>query len=160
MFKDIIDGNSIYVLDIDPKTGMPEYYVGTLVTKSSIRSKMNNLLQTETEFDITVEICDGVTKEFCGVNPNGDYAISGRYRISGSKSNLQSELQRVYDETSKHVSNFEFYKSITVKCEQIMGELGLSNSNYDLRMKQLEAKYDSITASLKTIMDTLAGNPS
>lgn len=156
MFKDIKDGESIYILDIEPKSGMPTYHEGVLQSKSAITSKVGTLLSTEYEFNLIISVTEGVVKEFCEVNPDGDYAVSGRYRLSTDKSKLVSEIQRIYDEKSIHVTNHELYKSIITKCEQLMGEIGIENSNYDWRMRQLESKYDTITSSLKTIMEHLA----
>jgi hypothetical protein len=159
MFKDIVEGNPIYILDIDPSTRVPEYYIGTLISRTPNTSSQGNfgtLMNPSADTNLLVELSNGIKKEFCGITSTSDYAVCGRYRISVSEGQLKPELQSIYDGVIKHINSMDSYKAIADRCESIMRDLGISNENYEARMKILESRYEAIVTSLNTLTELVS----
>lgn len=159
MFKDKKSGDIIHILEIDSSGGKPTYHTATVseVSEPKYTTSAFGVPDYASGFkmEIKAELKDGTILPFAGINPDNNFAIGGKYRISTEKERIHEEVKRIYEEKSEHVSKVDQYKEVMSECESIMQELGVITipRETDARLEKLESNVNDIKDLLKKLSE-------
>lgn len=129
MFKDKKIGDSIYILEIDAKTGKPKLHNATVSEISDANYETNAFGSIDytkgKKIELKAELSDNSVLPFAGINPDNNLAIGGKYRISTDKDRIHEEVKRIYEDKQEHINRIEEYKDVVEECKEVMQELGI-----------------------------------
>lgn len=168
MFKDLKQGNAIYVLKTNAETGEPTYYEGS-ITKinlpqpNTLGSSMNypfNPSYVKSVMGFNVNIDSNGDKIFDMVNPETDYFTSGAYTVSTSKEKINQDVKNILSGARMHINKMDLYKKVAAKASSVLQEIGLVNNitETDKRIANLEDTVLSMNDNIKALADKLLNN--
>ena len=160
LFKDIKEGDEVYMLEINPSTNVPTYMVGKItgITNPSAHpipiSNPLNFGSFSTSIDVIISVEDQEDKQFTSISTNNDYITAGKYRVATTKEKLNSEVKRIYEEANKHINNMDNYRSITEASSNILQQIGYvsPSSIAETKMSQVENKIDSLSNDMAKLV--------
>lgn len=164
MFKNCKNGDILYVIEIDAKTGSLSYFPSPIMNISSVRTtpvqnsytpSLTNM-NTIKEFDIVVEI-DGKQKQFASINPDTDYFVGGSFRVSTEKQRIANNIKMIYDENSNIINNIDRYKKIVEDCEDILKDVGFveQSTGNDIRFKNFDNRLSTVEDKADKMIDMM-----
>lgn len=159
MFKEKKQGDYIHLLEIDIKTGEAKYHKATITEINDPKFETNTFGAVDytkpARIEISVELSDGSKQTFARINPENNFSIGGKYRISTSKEMLRSELDKIIEEKQDHINRVEEYKQIVESCNEALQEMGVVNipSETDKRLNKLESNIYDLTSMVQRLID-------
>lgn len=171
MFTNVKNGDVVYCIELDLNNGSPKFHKASVVSVNIEDKKVTpkdfsdftKPAVTEKMMNIIIEVA-GADKEFSGLNPECDYFIGGRFRVSTDKEKLVKDIKSIKDEKQQHISKMEEYKEVVEKCDTAFEEIGFVDmtpvapeemkevkkqlGSLDARVNGLDGKMDQILKAL------------
>ncbi len=158
MFKDLQKGDIVYILDINPASGVPTYESTSIVSVVPEYAPNGNVTAAKV-MDIVCKL--GVEdKTLAQINPQSTYVSVGSYKISTDKSWLMDEIRAIHDNNKRNIESVGRYEAIVEACAEILQNNGLSPESDSQRLSSLENSVNRVErdmSDIKNMLSTLVG---
>lgn len=156
MFKDIKVGDTLYLLDIDPTTGVPSYKEVTADKVVPEYATQNAAFQQVIVMDMVIKYPGSEGIELSKIDSSMTSLAVGRYKLGCTKLWAMNEIRNMHDTYKNHIASVDDYKSIEAACASILEANGLNCASDSERLKLLETSMSSVTSEVSEMKSMLS----